>query len=123
MGATTLGPNDSFVLGTLSGPKFSIQMQPGAGHNHSRNAQSRHPSQAGYGNALGQEVQRQVETQLLTKFPMFRIAYEYWYKYKTGVLSQPRNIIALIVLALGFFGTGCIGCMGSIAAMIQQFVP
>lgn len=123
MGATALGPNDSFSLGTLNGPRFSIEVQIQPRSFPSQQSQARHPSQPGYANAFGQEVHRQVETRLLTKFPMYRIVYEFWYKYKTGVLSQPRNVIALVVAALGFLGTGCLGCVGSLAALIRHFVP
>ena len=123
MGATALGPNDSFTLGSINGARFFIESQQSTPLGQSRSSHARHPSQPGYATAFGQEVQRQMETRLLTKFPMYRVAHEYWYKYKTGVLSQPRNVIALVVMVLGFLGTGCIGCMGTLAALFQQFMP
>ena len=106
MGATALGPNDSFTLGSINGARFFIESQQSTPLGQSRSSHARHPSQPGYATAFGQEVQRQMETRLLTKFPMYRVAHEYWYKYKTGVLSQPRNVIALVVMVLGFLGTG-----------------
>ena len=123
MGATALGANDSFTLGSINGPQFFIESQQNVPMGQPRHSQARHPNQPGYAHAFGQEIQRQVETRLLTKSPMYRIVYEYWYKYKTGVLSQPRNVIALVVTIFVFLSSGCFGCLGSLAVLFQQFMP
>ena len=110
-------------LGSLQGPQFTLTSQGVHPGQQPPGQQGRRPGQPGYGQAFGQEVQRQFESHLLTKVPAYRVFHEYWYKYKTGVLSQPRNIIALAVIALGFLGTICVGCAGSLVALFTQFLP
>ena len=120
----TIQAGSTIYLGSIQGPQFSL-IRHGAQPNTSPPGAAppgRRPGQPGYGDAIGQEVHRQVESHLLTKVPAFRIFQEYWYKYKTGVLSQPRNIIALVVIALGFVGTGCMGCVSSIIAVFAQIL-
>jgi hypothetical protein len=72
---------------------------------------------------MGKEVKRQVETHLWTKIPAFRVFQQFFYQYKTGVLTQPRTLIALAVVAVGFLGTLCVGCLGGIFTLFTQFVP
>jgi len=118
----TVQSGATIYLGSLQGFQFSIQATAGAPAHAAPGSAARHPGQPGYGDAIGQEIQRRVETQLFTKVPAFRIFQEYWYKYKTGVLSQPRNVIALVFVGFGFLATLCLGCGTGIVALVSQIL-
>lgn len=141
-GAFNMNPGDTLCLGSTQGPRFTIQRAGGVsapysgraanvppghnappGYNAPPGQMGRRPGQPGYGQALGQEVHRQVEASLLTKVPIFRVAQEWLYRYKTGSLSNPRNLISLVVVVLGMLITGCVGCAGAIGALISQLGP
>jgi hypothetical protein len=119
---TPMNVGDTLYLGSLQGANFTIEASRGVSSPPPGAQPGRRPGQPGYAAAFGQEVQRQVETKMLTKMPLFRLLNEYWYKYKTGVLSQPRNVIGLVVVIVGFLGTGCVGCLGSLFAALSQIL-
>ena len=112
----------TIYLGSLQGPQFSLNHQSTRAVAQPPGQQGRAPGQPGYGRAIGQEAQRQIETHLLTKVPAYRVFQEYWYKYKTGVLSQPRNVIGLVVLVIGFLATACTGCGASVVAIFAKIL-
>lgn len=116
---------DSLCLGSLQGPRFTIQRtgSVAAPPGRAPGQMGRAPGQPGYGQAIGQEVQRQVETQLWTKVPLFRVIQQWMYRYNTGSLSNPRNVMSLVTVLLGLLVTGCVGCFGGIAALISQISP
>ena len=118
----TVQAGSMIYLGSLQGPQFTLVHQGARPTGRPPGQHGRAPGQPGYGRAIGQEAQRQVETHLLTKVPAYRVFQEYWYKYKTGVLSQPRNVIGLVVVILGFLGTFCFGCASFIFTIFTQIL-
>ena len=135
MNPTPMGPGDSIVIGSPQGPRFTIE-RTGAGHGQAYAAAGRPPGfppgagpRGGFGGglpnhrgqplgtALGKEAKRQAEVYFLTQIPGYRVAYQWWYRAKTGSLMHPRNIITLIVTLLGFIFVSGAACLSGLAAL------
>ncbi len=78
----------------------------------------RYDRQGGLGNALASEAERQLRSRMIAKIPFARDAYNYWYRYQSGALLQPRVIIPLIGSILVFMGGAIVSCVGIVGGWL-----
>jgi len=109
-GPVIAGPGDSIILGSEQGPSFLISTQNAAAAQAAKGAAG--PLGNNFGGRMGKEIKRQAFAKLMHRNPMFRDAYNMWYRATTGGLSNPRVIVGLAGTIFSVIGAGFIGCAG-----------
>lgn len=120
--AVSLGVGDSIVLGSPAGPRFQVLDQaPATVPTGAVGQLAQTARQNAYANAFGREVERQVTSRLIAKNPMFREAYQLWYRYRSGAMMSPRVIIPAVLAGLGVLATFAATCGGVGLAFLSRF--
>ena len=122
-GGVQLSSGDSFMIGGPRGPRFTleyvaigpVQEQSGGFLSGLFGGRGK-----GISSRLGQEVSRQAQTSALTSIPLYREAYRFYSRARTGAYAQPRYIISAVGAVVVLIGGLAVGCMGSVATLIAS---
>lgn len=130
-GAVEAKVGDLVVLGTPHGPRFQIQdaapvgPAPTAGQIVA-NARAT-GGEAGFvqgmnqmigdvfnpaAKGIGDEARRRAESAAMAGSRPLKAANDLWFRFKTGVLTNPYVIVGLLVGLIGIIGTGSVSCTG-----------
>ena len=111
-----LDPGDSVILGNQSGPRF-VLLKQAAQHS----AYGAQPGRAppGLATQVGEEAKRQMVSSMFTRNPLFSEAYQWWYRAKTGTLTQPRFLISAAISVLTFLFMAIVVCFGTVIGMVK----
>ena len=113
---------DAVILGDESGPSFTLQHQAGApaagiqGRTHQRGGAR--GGGGGMASGLAREAQRQWVSRLIARNYTARAVYQWYHRYRTGSLSNPRVLLPLITTVVGGLGLAAMSCMGLAAGAI-----
>lgn len=125
---------DQLTFGTPEGPRFFVVVeQPAETDDLLQQARSK-GGEAGALHAIGGvmdrifgppdasgikgEVQRRTQAEMLRRSP-YREIYGIWTRLKTGVLTSPRTIVALVIAIFGLVSTGGLTCSGLVLAFYR----
>ncbi len=134
-------PGDMIVFGTPQGPRFQLQREDPnahlktqaqiaaeakarggeAGFIHGANAlldNAFGPSKRG---GVGGEMERVAKARMLTRSP-FREIYQVYTRVRTGALTNPRYIVAALMVVGGMFMGGTASCGGLAAALYRALM-
>lgn len=112
---------DAIILGAENGPSFTLQYQAGApaagiqGPAGNRGG-ARGGGGGGMASGLAREAQRQWVSRLIARNYTARAIHQWYYRYRTGSLSNPRVLLPLITTVLGGLAMAVMSCMGLAAA-------
>ncbi|MFT7518027.1 MAG: hypothetical protein ACI9MC_000151 [Kiritimatiellia bacterium] len=115
--AVQAAPGDAVVLGSQSGPALLLSRASvapvggAAGGGGSRRGGKLSTD------AFSREARRQVESTLIT-MPYGREAYRFYTRLRSGSFMRPRYIIGAVGGLVFVVGTGCVGCLGTVAAWL-----
>lgn len=108
---TTVSCGDTIVLGTPSGPPFTIG-------NDSPEPVSR-GQRNDFGNRLGEEMRRQGIARILAKAGPLRDIYHMWNRGRTGGFSNPTFVVGAVMGMLTALVAGGASCSG-LAYLLYQ---
>ena len=114
-GATPAVSGDAIVIGTPAGPRFTIRRVDGVGFGASAAGSSAGGS--GLGGRVAKEMWRQQTARLMHRNPYFRDISKFMFRYRTGSLTNPRTIVAVLMSAGVVFAGLTAGCVGLVAAV------
>lgn len=115
--ATSVSCGDTLVLGTPSGPPFTVQNDAPIAADVSANAA------AGLGGRLGQEMKRQGMARLLSKAGPFRDAYHMWNRASSGGYSNPTFLVGALLGLVTAILAGGASCSGLAYVLYQNLTP
>ena len=127
---------DQLTFGTPEGPRFMVYVDQAAaqGADQILKAAGQKGGEAGALHAISGfmdrifgppessgiagEVQRRSQAELLRRSP-YREIYGIWTRLKTGVLTSPRTVVALVIAFFGLVSTGGLTCSGLVLAFYR----
>jgi hypothetical protein len=139
-GAVEAKVGDLVVLGTPHGPRF--QIQDGAPLGAAPTAQQIVANARATGGeaglvqgmnqfigdvfnpaakGLGTEARRRAESAALAGSGPLKAVYDLWFRFKTGVLTNPYVLVALLFGVIGIIGTGSVSCTGIFWVLADLF--
>ncbi len=118
-GATAASPGDAIILGSPGGPRFTLRRVEGGGRGLGMSSAG--GGGRGRGGSMGDRVARELWRQQMARLMMrnraVRDIYQMMFRYRTGSLTNPRVIVALVGSVVAMVGAGLVSCGGIIAAL------
>ena len=69
---------------------------------------------------MQKEMSRQAHAKMMHRNRFYRDAYNFYYRFKTGSLSNPRVLVGLMGSIIGGIGFLFMSCAGGVLALIQM---
>ncbi len=110
--AVQAGAGDTLVLGSPTGPRFTVFYEQSAAPGSRPTTGATRP---GVGGRMAGELMRQQKARWMMRNPLYREFVNLQYRFRSGALQNPRVLVGLGMGAAGLvisMGTACLGGLG-----------